>query len=185
MSRQKAILLENSKNKNANMKKIVYRGPIFNVEEWKLPKTGTKFARVVGHDAVAVLPILDDGRIIIEKQYRHPLERYLYEIPAGHIDKGETPAAAARRELEEETGYYPKKLKRIFGIFEAPGSFTQFLHVFLAEDLVQKKISRETDEVITTIKISLEKAQNMILRNQICDAKTISSILYYSRFKSK
>ena len=185
MSRQKVILLGNSKNKTASRKKIAYRGPIFNVEEWRLPNTGTKFARVVGHDAVAILPILDDGRIIIERQYRHPLERYLYEIPAGHIDEGETPMQAARRELEEETGYYPKKLKRMFGIFEAPGSFTQFLHVFLAENLEQKKISRETDEVITTIKVSLEKAQHMIMHNQICDAKTISSILYYSRLKSK
>ena len=155
------------------------------MEEWKLPKTGTRFARVVGGDAVAVLPILDDGRIIIEKQYRHPLERYLYEIPAGHIDYGETPVQAARRELEEEIGYYPRSLKHIFGIFEAPGSFTQFLHVYLAEGLERKKISRETDEVITTVKVSLKKAHEMIRQNKICDSKTISGILYYSSFKCK
>ncbi len=166
-------------------RRVAYRGPIFNVEEWGLPRTGTKFARITGPDAVAVLPILDDGRILLERQYRHPLDRYLYEIPAGHIDPGEGPAHAARRELAEETGYVARMLTRLFGIYEAPGSLTQFLHVYLAQNLEKRKAHTEQDEIIMLRKVSIKEALSMIRANKIRDAKTVCGILYYSKFVKK
>ncbi len=166
-------------------KRVVYRGAIFNIEEWKLPKTGTTFARITGPGAVAVLPILDDGRILLERQYRHPLGKYLYEIPAGHINSGEAPMHTAKRELAEETGYIAGRLTRLFGIYEAPGSLTQFLHIYLARNLEKKKAHTERDEIITLSKVSLEKALSMIRSNRIRDAKTICGILYYSCFVRK
>lgn len=166
-------------------RKVRYRGSIFRVEEWRLPKTGTMFARVTGHDAVAVLPVLNNGRILLERQYRHALDKYLYEIPAGHINRGEKPEAAARRELEEETGYRAGRLTRLSGFYEAPGSYTQYLHLYLAEGLEKSETRRELNEIIELKEVTLAEALRMVRSNRIMDAKTICGILYYFSFVKK
>lgn len=166
-------------------RKVVYKGTVFDVEEWKLPGSGTLFSRVTGMDAVAVLPIMKNGDMLIEKQYRHNLDKYLFEIPAGMINKGETPREAAIRELQEETGYLAGKMTFMFKHYGAPGSHTQMLHVFLAEDLSMTKTNRDTEEVIKVMEISMENALRMIKSNRIEDAKTMSAVLFYLRFIKK
>ncbi len=167
----------------SSKRRVVYKGPVFSVEEWNIPKTGTRFARIVGDDAVGVLPILGSGKILLERQYRHSLDRYLYEIPAGHIDGKESPPHAARRELLEETGYYAGKLTKLVSFYEAPGSYTQIMHVYLAEDLKQGSHAREVNEIISLKSVTLKEAMGMIKTNTIRDAKTICGILYYSAFQ--
>lgn len=163
-------------------RKVVYRGPKFSVEEWDLPKTGTRYARVVGDNAVGVLPILGNGKILLERQYRHAIDRYLYEIPAGHIDGKESPAHAAKRELEEETGYLAGRLTKLIGFYEAPGSYTQILYVYLAEKLKKTRSAKEIDEIISLKEVTVKEALRMIRTNRIMDAKTICGILYYLNF---
>lgn len=166
-------------------RKVVYRGPVFNIEEWRIPKTGTRYARLVGPDTVCVLPIMKNGKLLLERQYRHSLDKYLYEVPAGHMNKGERPADAARRELEEETGYLAKRLTHMFNMYEAPGSHSEFLYSYLAQNLEKTEERKEIDEIIEIVEVSRQEALRMIKTNRISDAKTISSILFYLTFIRK
>lgn len=166
-------------------RKVAYRGHVFTVEEWINPGTGSEFARVVAHDAVGVVALTKRGNILIERQWRHSLDKHLYEIPAGHIDAGEDPEHAARRELEEETGYRAGKLTHMLNMYGAPGSYTQLMHIYLAENLRKTRENREKDEMITVAEVSFGKALGMIRSNRIEDGKTILSILYYLRFFKK
>jgi ADP-ribose pyrophosphatase len=163
-------------------RKVIYRGTIFNVEEWTEP-SGSRFARVKGNHAVAILPMLKNGRILLERQYRHALDRHLYEIPAGLMNKGEKPEAAAIRELEEETGYLAQKLTHMFDFYGSPGSYTQLLHVYLAENLKKTKKHMDADEIIETMEVKFEDAIEMIEKNEIEDGKTIAGILFYDKFR--
>lgn len=166
-------------------RKIVYRGPIFNIEEWTVQPSGARFARVNGRSAVATLPILENGNILLEKQYRHALDKYLYEIPAGLINEKEDPEKAAVRELEEETGYLAHRIRHMFDFYGSPGSYTQEIYVYLAQDLKKTSIHQDVDEIIETMEVSLEKAFGMIKVNKISDGKTIASILFYEKFMDK
>lgn len=165
--------------------KTVYKGAVIRVEEYITPKTGSRFARVIAQDAVGILPLFRNGKILLERQYRYTMNKYLYEIPAGHIDDKEKPKTAAKRELEEETGYLARKLTRMFGFYAAPGSNTQFMHLYLAEELKKTEIDRGRDEIIELVIVSLSRAAQMIRKNEIRDAKTMASILYYLKFVKK
>lgn len=110
-------------------------------------------------DAVLVVPVREDGRLVLERIYRHPYRRYFLEFPAGGIDAGEDPLRAAARELEEETGYRAGSL-RLLGSYEAiPGMLRARIHVVLAEDLVQTGTrSHETMELIEVVELSEDEA---------------------------
>lgn len=166
-------------------RKVAYRGHLFRVEEWVIPATGSRFSRVIGSDAVGVVPIMGNGNILLERQYRPVLDRYLYEIPAGHIDRAESPKATARRELEEETGYLAGKMRHMFDMYAAPGTYAQLMHIYLAENLKKTKENKEKDEIIQAMEVSPKKALEMIRTNKIKDGKTIMGILYYLRFIRK
>ncbi len=120
------------------MPKVMYRSKMFRVEKGSSEVKGRKFVfdRIVGPDTIMVLPVLKDGRIILERQYRHALSKYICELPAGHIDKGEKPDHAAVRELEEECGYRAGKLKFLFSAHPSPGSKTDLCFCFLAPKLL-------------------------------------------------
>jgi ADP-ribose pyrophosphatase len=166
-------------------RKVVYRGAVFNVEEWKLPKTGSRFSRITGNDAVVILALMKNRNMLIEKQYRHTLDKYLYEIPAGAINKGEKPRTAAIRELEEETGYFAKKMTFLFKYHGSAGSHTQMLHVYLAEDLKKTKKNLDKEEVIEVMEMSIGKVLQMIRSHKITDAKVMVALLYYLHFIKK
>lgn len=165
-------------------RRVVYKGPYFVIEEWK-EKTGSKFARVTGYDSVGILPILKNGKIILERQYRHSLDRYLYEIPAGKMEKGEDPALCAGRELEEETGYHAGRLRHMFDVYPSPGMKTELMHFYLADRLVKTKRHMDVDEIIEIKEVSIEKILSMMKTNQIRDGKTINGVLYYLHFMKK
>jgi ADP-ribose pyrophosphatase len=164
------------------MAKTLHKNRLFKVEELTVKK-GYKTYRVVEEDVAVILPFVDKDHILIEKQMRYPVGKVLYEIPAGHIDKGENILAAANRELEEETGYKAKKLKLMTKYYVSPGLSTTIQYSFLATNLVKGKLSLDKDEEIKIEKISLKKALEFIRTGKIMDGKTIIAILYYVTHK--
>ncbi len=163
-------------------RKIVYAGSAFKVEAFLIKKTGTRFSRVIMGNVVVVLPITKDGKVLLEKQYRYPLGKTLYEIPAGHVEKGESIAAAGKRELEEETGYRASRLTHMTSFYPTPGISEELIHLYLAEGLEKTEKNLDLDEIIETVKVSKAKMLNMIKQNKIEDGKSMVALLYYLCF---
>ncbi len=166
------------------MFRVVYRGKFFNVEKSVESRRGKRIVleRIRGPDTVAVLPFLNRNKILMERQYRHPLGSYLLEIPAGHIEKGESPRHAALRELREETGYTAASLKYLFRGYAAPGSKTELTYYYAAYDLKKGSIDCDDDEIITLRGIDFNKALGMAKSGKLIDTKTIACILFYQIF---
>lgn len=174
--------------------RTVYRGPVFTVTTDHVDEPGGIRVRrdLIHHSgSVVVLAVDDSGaipRILLERQYRHAANSFLWELPAGRIDPGEHELKAARRELLEETGYTAANWKRILKFYASPGFVAETMAVFLATGLRAGKAQPEADEFISKRMVPLPTAVNMVLRGTIKDAKTISSVLWLdhvSRAKSR
>jgi len=167
-------------------RRLVYKGPVFWVtSERVVEPSGVRVLReVVRHTgSVVVLATLDGGndpRVLLERQYRHAANSYLWELPAGRIDKGETALAAGKRELLEETGYKAKSWKKILKFYASPGFVAERMTVFWARGLTPGLAQPEADEVIEQRLVPLSKAVQMVKRGTIRDAKTIASVLWLS-----
>jgi ADP-ribose pyrophosphatase len=137
---------------------------------------------VVRHTgSVVVLATLDKGkdpRVLLERQYRHAADSYLWELPAGRIDKNEKALAAAKRELLEETGYRARSWKNILKFYASPGFVAEPMTVFWARDLTPGPAQPEADEVIEQRLVPLSKAVQMVTHGAIRDAKTIAGVLW-------
>ncbi len=161
-----------------------YRGPVFWVTtDDVLEPTGVRVRRdVVRHSgSVVVLAIEQNSaqpRILLEWQYRHAAGRFLYELPAGRIDKGENELKAAKRELLEETGFTARKWKRVLRFWASPGFVAEAMSIYLAQELTAGTAEPEDDEVINIQFVSLKKAVAMVLGGRIQDAKTIAGVLW-------
>ena len=177
-----------SKPKTARLlsRKLVYKGPVFWITSDRVEEpSGVRVLReVVRHTGSVVVLATKEGPreplVLLERQYRHAAADYLWELPAGRIDKGEETLAAAKRELLEETGYTARSWKRILHFYASPGFVAETMTVFWARGLTPGLAQPEEDEVIEQHLVPLAKAVNMILRGIIQDAKTISSILWLS-----
>jgi ADP-ribose pyrophosphatase len=146
------------------------------VDHVKLPNGEMATREIVKHPgAVAVLAIVDQKMIVVE-QYRKPLEKSQVEIPAGKLDPGEDPLEAARRELEEETGYSCGSLRHLCSFYTSPGFADELLHLYVAEQLVAGEARPDEDEFLDCEKITLEQAQQYIQEQRISDAKTILAV---------
>lgn len=175
-----------SKRKTARLlsRKLVYKGPVFWITSDRVEEpSGVRVLReVVRHTGSVVVLATQDGPreplVLLERQYRHAADSYLWELPAGRIDKGEQALAAAKRELLEETGYTARSWKRILKFFASPGFVAEPMSVFWARGLKPGPAQPEEDEVIEQHLVPLSKAVRMVLRGTIRDAKTISSILW-------
>jgi ADP-ribose pyrophosphatase len=165
-----------------------YQGRIIRVaaETVTLPNGGVARLDVVRHPgASAVVPVKDDGTVLLIHQFRHAVGGYLYEVPAGTLAKGESPDACAMREVEEETGYRAGRLVRLGSIVTAPGFCDEQIHLYLATRLEQTRQSLDHDEVLTVIEMSLDEAMAKIHDNTIRDAKSIAAlVLAYARVKN-
>ena len=177
-----------SKRKPARVlsSRLVYKGPVFWVTSDRvLEPSGVRVLReVVRHTGSVVVLATRDGsrepQVLLERQYRHAAESYLWELPAGRIDRGERALAAAKRELLEETGYTAKRWKRILRFFASPGFVAEPMTVFWAKGLTPGPPQPEPDEVIEQHLVPLSKTVKMIQRGTIRDAKTISSVLWFA-----
>jgi ADP-ribose pyrophosphatase len=164
--------------------RTVYRGPVFWVTTDEVQEPGGVRARrdIIHHSgSVVVLAVYESGstpRVLLERQYRHAANDYLWELPAGRIDPGEKALHAAKRELLEETGYTAAHWRHILNFYASPGFVAETMSVYLATGLRAGPAQPEADEVIHKRMVPLPAAIRMVLNGTIRDAKTISSVLW-------
>jgi ADP-ribose pyrophosphatase len=157
----------------------IYEGKIINLRRDKvcLPNGKEAAREVVEHPgAVAIVPVLPDGRILMVRQFRHPVGQVLLEIPAGKLDAGEDPDACAARELEEETGYRAGRLQRRASIFTGPGFTNEIIHMYVATELVKTAVNPDEDEFLEITAYRQQELRRMVSEGIICDAKTITGL---------
>ncbi|MBI3578301.1 MAG: NUDIX hydrolase [Ignavibacteriales bacterium] len=168
-----------------------YAGKVFNliIDEVEYPSGNKGVREVAQHPGGAVaVPLLDDGTIVLVRQFRYPMKQYLYELPAGKLNIGEDPKLCAARELEEETGYIAGSLKKLTSIYTTPGFCNEQLHIFLATELHQSPHGQRLEEGeldLTIEKIPFQQAVAMIGREEIVDSKTICGILLTEKMIQK
>ncbi|WP_085991971.1 NUDIX hydrolase [Oceanobacillus senegalensis] len=161
----------------------IYNGKIvqLQVDEVKLPDGKTSKREIIKHPgAVAVIALTPERKIVFVEQYRKPLEKSIIEIPAGKLDPGENPLAAALRELEEETGYTANSLSFVTSFYSSPGFADELLHIYITDDLrkVENPKSGDEDEFVEIIELTLDEAKQYVEEERIHDAKTAYAVLY-------
>jgi len=161
-----------------------FKSPLFRVVTQQVREPGGYIARrdIVEHPGSVVILAVDKGkagpRILLEHQYRHAARSSLWELPAGKIDRGESPLKAAKRELLEETGFTARRWRQILEFFVSPGFLDETMTIFLAQDIKPGPAQPEYDELIESRFFSLRAAQRMAERGAIRDAKTIAGIFW-------
>jgi ADP-ribose pyrophosphatase len=168
-------------------RKRVLVGAKFSVDQVQVPtRSGGETERllVVHPGAAVVLPLLDDGRVVLIRNHRFSVGRELWELPAGTIDAGEPPAETAARELEEETGYRAARVEPLLGFYSSPGICDERMHGFLATGLTRAVQRLEETERIEVESRTADELRDMIRRGDIEDGKTIALGLYWLAFRS-
>jgi ADP-ribose pyrophosphatase len=156
-----------------------YDGRILNlrVDQVTLVNGKTTKREIIEHrGAAAIVPVTQDGKVILVRQYRYAITTNLLEIPAGTMEPGETPNQCASRELEEETGYKCKVIEEIMKFFPVPGYSTEKIHVYLARGLTKSKMHTEEDEKIELEILPFHRALEKIRSGEIQDAKSICAL---------
>lgn len=162
----------------------VYNCKLFRVTEDKAvdPKTGFEISRsVVRHNGSAVILAVHKKNILLVRQYRLPAEKSLWELPAGKVDEGETPMAAAKRELAEETGYTAENWSLLASFYASPGFVNERMHVYLATDLIKGKATPMDDERIEMAWFKRKEVALLIQNGKIEDAKTLIGFYRWKR----
>jgi ADP-ribose pyrophosphatase len=170
----------------------VYTGRVINldVDQVRYPDGTTGELEIIRHPgASAVVPFMSDPmgadpQVLLLKQYRYAAGGYLYEIPAGRLNPGETPEACAHRELKEETGCTANAMSSMFAMFTTPGFTDERIHLFLASGLVRGETEREADEFIEVETMPLSRALEMTEKGEIRDAKTALGLLFAAGFRA-
>ncbi len=171
------------------MRKIIKKDYIFQgrkisvrLDHYKI-NNKVYIAEIVEHrGAVVILPLLENNKVILIRQFRYPLQDYILELPAGTLEEGEEPEETARREIVEEIGYRAGKLEELGKIYASPGYTTEVLYAYIALELKKGESSPEEYEDIETIIIDMDKIPTLIKENKIMDGKTLATfMLYYSR----
>ncbi len=173
--------------------KVVFEIPLFRIQHDKLIEPGGLVSErdVIRHNGSVVILAIDKSKskkdpwIVMERQYRHAANQSLWELPAGKIDAGEQPLAAAKRELMEETGYSARSWKPLVDYFASPGFLGESMKVFLAEGLIAGEAQPEEDEKIDFRLVKLSDVVKMIKKGGIHDGKTLISILLYVQKTSR
>jgi len=170
--------------------KVVYRGPVFRVISNEVIEPGGVRARrdIIRHGGSVVILAVDESRrghrVLLVRQYRHAVEDYLWELPAGRVDEGEKEPAAAKRELLEETGYRADEWKRALKFYVSPGFLDETMAIYLARGLHSGAAQPEEDEIIQKRMFPLSSTLRMIGSGRISDAKTMCGVLWLAQFQS-
>lgn len=162
----------------------IYRGRTFNVDvdSVRLPNGREMELELVHHrGAAAVVPVLEDGTVLLVRQYRYATGGWLLEIPAGKLDGGESPETCAAREAEEEVGYRPGKLEPLGWIWTTPGFADEKIWLYLATDLQPATQGLEDDEVLSIEKMPLAEAVEKAFRGEIHDSKSAIALMRAGR----
>jgi ADP-ribose pyrophosphatase len=157
----------------------VFEGRVVNVTVDTVSEGEVTYQReVVHHNGSAVIvPVFDDGTVALVRQYRHPAVRYLLEVPAGTLAKGERPELGAARELKEELGLVAARLEKLSEFFVSPGFCEEKMWVYLATELSEGEQALEDDEIIDVVRLPIADALEMITSGEIEDAKTIIGLM--------
>lgn len=170
--------------------RLIYRGRVIDlqIDSVRYPDGSTGELEIVRHSgAAAVVALADalhaaDPRLLLVRQYRYAAGGYLYEIPAGRLDEGESPESCARRELREETGYGARSLRPLTTIYTTPGFTDEKIHLFVGEGLERGEAKSERDEFLEVRLLRLSQVLEMIGQGAVVDAKTVVGVLYLARF---
>jgi len=160
----------------------VFRGRVIRVvvRDLRLPNGRRTRFNVVEHPgAVAIVPVFENGDVMLVRQFRPSIGREIYEIPAGTLEDGESPLQTARREIAEETGYRARRWTRLGVFYTAPGFCTERIHVYAARELRPFRAEGDADEMIRPARVPLRRAVEMIRDGRIRDAKSIAGLLLY------
>ena len=162
-------------------KKTVYKGKPVSVDVYNLTVEGRKVRReIIQHPgAAAILAFDENGKVILVKQHRFP-HGYILEIPAGTLEKGESPKHCALREIQEETGYKAKGMAHLITYYPSVGYNMEAIHCFVASGLTPVKMKLDTDEFLTVKKMELSRLIKMIKSGKIIDSKTICAVMVYA-----
>jgi len=136
---------------------------------------------IIPPGAVGIVPVTEDGKVVLVEQWRRAIGKITIEIPAGMLEQGEPALECAQRELQEETGLRAESLVPFGGCYVSPGISSEYIHLFLAKDLQPSPLRAEDTDGIDVRAVSLSEAFKMIEEGAICDAKTIIGILKYAR----
>lgn len=158
----------------------VYEGRVIKLDrlDVRLPDGDTAKRELVRHPgAVAIVALDERQQVLLVRQFRIAAGRVLMEIPAGTLEPGEAPDVCAERELQEETGYRPGRLQPMGGFYPAPGYTTEYIHLFLATDLVESELDGDSDEYIEVDRMPLAQALALIARGEMVDGKSIIGLM--------
>lgn len=140
---------------------------------------------VVEHSDCVAIVAIDGNNILLVNQFRKPIEKELLEIPAGGIEPGEDPVATVRRELQEETGYLPRRVERLGGFYSAPGYCTEYLYLYLATDLIPSQLRAEDTANIRLVRVPVSQIRSLIALGSICDAKSIAGLFAFLEYQKQ
>ena len=163
---------------------VLYEGRILrlHVDRVRLPNGRMGQREVVDHPgAVAVLPVTREGRVVLVWQYRQPARDAVLEIPAGKLDRGEDPDACARRELLEETGYTAGRIEPLGAMLPTPGFSGEWLHLYVATDLVAGPARPDADEFLATVEATAAEVDALLAGAHIRDLKTFAALSHWRR----
>lgn len=168
------------------MRKHIFQGRVIDVgtEDVTLPSGKTVTLDVIKHPGASlIVPIDAEGRVLMIKQWRHCAGGWLWELPAGTLNPGESPEECARREVTEEAGVVAGRLDHAGFIFTAPGFCDEKIHIFIARDLTAAPVHPDDDEVIVEVRpVAYDEALAMVARGEIHDAKTMCALLHARRY---
>jgi ADP-ribose pyrophosphatase len=172
-----------------NKSEAIYFGRVIDlkVDELEYDNGTIGIREVAIHPGGAVvIPMKDDGKVILVKQFRYPLQKAILEFPAGKLDKNEDPLFCAVRELEEETGYRSENVVKLGKIYSTPGFCTEILHIYLAKDLLSGSHNRDEGEYgMEVLEYSVKELEKMIMSGELMDAKSICAIKMLELFSDK
>jgi len=168
--------------------KRIYSGRIVTLDlcEVELSDGQHQQREIIRHPgAVALIALDGQNHVLLVRQFRSASAQMMSEIPAGILNADEIPLNAAIRELQEETGFKPGKIVPLGGFYTAPGYTTEYIHLFVATNLIESRLPADEDEFIEVDHVTLSDALAMIERGEIEDAKTIIALLMYARHQSE
>ena len=166
--------------------RLVYDGRAvkLRIDTIQMPGGRKTTREIVEHsDCVAIVAIDENDNVLLVRQFRKPVEKELLEIPAGGIDAGEDPEAAVIREMQEETGFLPQKVERLGGFYSAPGYCTEYLHLYLATDLVPSQLHAEDTESISLVLMPVSEIPGLLASDKIHDGKTLAGLRIFLEYR--